>query len=71
MNKIYLFINNKNIFFKENDKYNSLYKELDPEEERSLSFIQKKKSLKKQYNDLNNDQLNILVTKLILIDKEW
>lgn len=67
MSKIY----NKYIFFKEDDKYNSLYKELDPVEERLLSFIQKKKLLKKHYNDLNNNQLNILVTKLILIDKEW
>lgn len=70
MSKIYSFINNKYIFFKEDDN-NSLYKELDPVEERLLSFIQKKKLLKKHYNDLNNNQLNILVTKLILIDKEW
>lgn len=57
--------------FKIDIKYKNLYEELNPTEIKELSFIQKRKKIKKQFIDLNPNEINCLVKKIIQVEKEW
>lgn len=57
--------------FKIDNKYKNLYEELNPTEIKELSFIQKRKKIKKQFIDLNTNEINCLVKKIIQVEKEW
>ena len=48
-----------------------LYEELNPTEIKQLSFIQKKKKIKKEFDDLNTAEINSLVKKIMLVENEW
>jgi len=52
-------------------KNKDLYEELNPTEIKQLSFIQKKKKIKKEFGDLNTAEINSLVKKIMLVENEW
>jgi hypothetical protein len=52
-------------------KNKDLYEELNPTEIKQLSFIQKKKKIKKEFDDLNTAEINSLVKKIMLVENEW
>ena len=52
-------------------KNKDLYEELNATEIKQLSFIQKKKKIKKEFGDLNTAEINSLVKKIMLVENEW
>tara|TARA_Y100000389_G_scaffold135396_1_gene132925 strand:- start:191 stop:418 length:228 start_codon:yes stop_codon:yes gene_type:complete len=65
------------IVFKKYDKIKiecknkDLYEELNATEIKQLSFILKKKKIKKEFDDLNTAEINSLVNIMMRVENEW
>ena len=52
-------------------KNKDLYEELNATEIKQLSFILKKKKIKKEFDDLNTAEINSLVNIMMRVENEW